>query len=293
MLWANNKLRLLVIGACNTHCPHCHNEGVADNAPPMPLGLVKVVTATAQAVGEFPVSTTLSGGEPLLHPELESLLAEVSKISRSITLSTNGFLLDKAKVCKLATAGVMKIRIDLDPWRFERSSGPERSLNTTRVAELVSLVRSAGVAVAFNTVLTSYTPAQLESLLRFSHNLNVNTKCFERLLKERQSRKYVAAPDIPFKQLQAALAQVLPGVEWVRDPVAGGDRTAECSGFTLRYCRALCSAGACFYSGLRCDPLGHLSTCINGFDTLLISESDDPSTTAEKIRHASLRGCCT
>jgi molybdenum cofactor biosynthesis enzyme MoaA len=211
MLWTNNKLRLLVIGTCNARCPHCNNEGVASNTPPMPLGLVNVIASTAKAVGEFPVTTTVSGGEPLLHPEIQPLLVKVSEISRSITVSTNGFLLDAPSARALASAGVSKVRIDLDPWRFDRPGGAEHTLNTARVAELVARVRDAGMSVAFNTVLTSYTQAQLRGLLEFSQNLTVNTKCFERLLRDPQSNKYVPAADVPFTDLDAALAQAFPG----------------------------------------------------------------------------------
>lgn len=290
-MWPNGRIRFLVTGACNATCPHCHNEGVSKKARFLPVQMVRLLADVARTTGELPANGTLSGGEPLLHPQLLNILHELSEVTESITIPTNGFLLDRRMGTGLAQGGVTKLRIDLDPWRFDRPRDDAGNLNTARVSELVKMSRDLGMDVALNTVLTAYTSDQLIEFLHLCAELQIDIKCFERVLRE--SNKFVSTPDVPFEVLDSALHRTFGKVDWFIEPLGNGDRTTRLPKFTLRFCRPLCGGQACVYSGLRCDPGGHLSTCINGFHHARLLEHDTVEEAAAKIDATKRRGCCT
>jgi MoaA/NifB/PqqE/SkfB family radical SAM enzyme len=59
-------------------------------------------------------SITFSGGEPLLHPELETIVSMYSDACEERTVITNGILLTEGRLQSLREAGVSKFRIGVD-----------------------------------------------------------------------------------------------------------------------------------------------------------------------------------
>jgi MoaA/NifB/PqqE/SkfB family radical SAM enzyme len=57
---------------------------------------------------------TISGGEPLLHPDLDKLIARVRHNGMMIGLITNGYLLTRDRIKQLNAAGLMHMQISID-----------------------------------------------------------------------------------------------------------------------------------------------------------------------------------
>lgn len=98
---------------CNARCKHCHLGGKA-NAP-------DEARATAARFGELsrrfkPVVAQVSGGEPLLRPDIEDIIRAIRVPDRApyIILTTNGALLTRAKYDKLIAAGVDEFSLSFD-----------------------------------------------------------------------------------------------------------------------------------------------------------------------------------
>lgn len=114
-------LRLSVIDRCNLNCFYC--TPAADGCRSV-MGdalnldeLVRIVRAAAA----FGISKIrLTGGEPLLRPDLIELVANISAIPgiTDISLTTNGALLDRF-ARPLAAAGLNRVNISLDSLQTE------------------------------------------------------------------------------------------------------------------------------------------------------------------------------
>lgn len=98
---------------CNARCKHCHLGGKA--TPP------DEARATAARFGELsrrfkPVVAQVSGGEPLLRPDIEDIIRAIRVPDRApyIILTTNGALLTRAKYDKLIAAGVDEFSLSFD-----------------------------------------------------------------------------------------------------------------------------------------------------------------------------------
>lgn len=100
------------------------------------------------------VKIRITGGEPLLRPRVEDLIAGLSRISqiKSISMTTNGLYLgEKAELLK--KSGLQSVNISLDTFKAVRFKamcgidGLHKVLNSIRMAE------NAGLKIKINTVV--------------------------------------------------------------------------------------------------------------------------------------------
>ena len=79
---------------CNLRCRHCwiapKYQTPDQSLPALPVGLFRSIIEQAKPLGLSGVK--LTGGEPLLHPEIHQLLSFISSEELSLTLETNGVL---------------------------------------------------------------------------------------------------------------------------------------------------------------------------------------------------------
>jgi MoaA/NifB/PqqE/SkfB family radical SAM enzyme len=57
---------------------------------------------------------TLSGGEPLLHPDLDGIIGRIRETGMIATLITNGYLLSRERIARLNRAGLDHMQISID-----------------------------------------------------------------------------------------------------------------------------------------------------------------------------------
>jgi MoaA/NifB/PqqE/SkfB family radical SAM enzyme len=111
--------------------------------------------------------TDLIGGEPLLHPDLERLMAEIAARGMTAGMTTNGFLLTAARLDALERAGLGRLQISVDAVRA--TEGTPKALKT--VKGKIELCAKRGLWFRVNTVLCDETLDDVEEVARF---------CFER-----------------------------------------------------------------------------------------------------------------
>ena len=108
-------LRLSLTARCNLACPYCLPDG---QEPPGLLQLEQRLAVVQAAVALGAHSLRLTGGEPLLHPQLENLITAVEPLReqglREIALTSNGTLLSARRAQALRAAGLDRITLSLD-----------------------------------------------------------------------------------------------------------------------------------------------------------------------------------
>ncbi len=150
-----NYLRISVTDHCNLNCIYCS----ADSIPFLPRSEIlsyeeiQRVVRVAASMGISKVR--LTGGEPLLRPELSKLVGMLSQIGGvdDISLTTNGILLGKYSV-ELKEAGLKRVNVSLDSLkedRFRRITGGDR------LGDVLNGIEAASIAglepVKINTVV--------------------------------------------------------------------------------------------------------------------------------------------
>ena len=95
---------------CNLSCTYCNEYD--DFSKPVPLETMKQRIDHLHRLGTTIV--TISGGEPLLHPELDDLIRYIRKQGIITGMITNGYLLTAERIKKLNRAGLDHMQISID-----------------------------------------------------------------------------------------------------------------------------------------------------------------------------------
>ncbi len=102
--------QIIPIRRCNLACTYCNEYDKV--SPPVPT---EEMLRRIRKLGELGTSIiTFSGGEPMLHPDLDLLIAEIRKQGAIATLITNGYLLTPDRIKKLNAAGLDYLQISID-----------------------------------------------------------------------------------------------------------------------------------------------------------------------------------
>ena len=153
-----------LIRRCNLNCKHCYSLS-ADSDFPGELSTDEVyrVMDDLRAFG-VPV-LILSGGEPLLRPDILTVSAHAKALGFYVGLSTNGALIDARLADRIAAVGYDYVGISLDGIgevhdRFRRVEGAyEASLAGIRHC------RARGVKVGVRFTMTEHNHESLPALL--------------------------------------------------------------------------------------------------------------------------------
>ncbi len=95
---------------CNLACTYCNEfDDVSD---PVPLD---EMLRRIDDLGRLGTSViTISGGEPLLHPDLDQIIARIRKTGAIAGMITNGYLLMPDRIQRLNKAGLDHMQISID-----------------------------------------------------------------------------------------------------------------------------------------------------------------------------------
>ena len=101
---------LIPIRRCNLSCSYCNEYD--DHSPPVPIRDVLRRIDRLAALGTGIV--TLSGGEPLLHPDVDEIIHRIRRHGSIATVITNGYLLSRDRIRRLNRAGLDHLQISID-----------------------------------------------------------------------------------------------------------------------------------------------------------------------------------
>jgi radical SAM protein with 4Fe4S-binding SPASM domain len=121
----------------------------------------------------------VSGGEPMLRPQVPDMIAQASALGIKVTMTTNGTLIDKVKAKRLVESGLRGVNISIDsPIRkmHEKIRGVEGSFKATvKAVELLKRYKHKGkLTIRINTVVSRTNYQTLESLPDLAHELGAD-----------------------------------------------------------------------------------------------------------------------
>ena len=165
---------------CNLTCKHCYSIS-ADKDFPGELSTDEIY-AVMEDLRAFGVPVIiLSGGEPLLRPDLFDIARRAKALGFYTALSSNGTLMDEPMVERIAAVGFDYVGVSLDGIaathdRFRRCEGAfDRSLRGIR------LCHAAGIKAGVRYTMTEDNAADLPALLRLIDDEGIDKFYFSHL----------------------------------------------------------------------------------------------------------------
>ncbi|MDP9039483.1 MAG: radical SAM protein [Acidobacteriota bacterium] len=138
---------------CNLACTYCNEYD--DVSDPVPIGEME---RRIDELGRLGVSViTISGGEPLLHPDLDRVIARIRHTGAIAGMITNGYLLMPERIERLNRAGLDHMQISIDNVLPDEVS--KKSLKVLD-AKLRMLAQHADFHVNINSVVGGGTPPE-------------------------------------------------------------------------------------------------------------------------------------
>ena len=132
---------------CNLACAHCYIAAGSWHAADGELPTDDCLRVVDEILAVNPgVLLILSGGEPLLRDDLETIAARAARGGATVVVGTNGTRLDGARIASLQAAGVRGVAVSLDsldPVYHDRFRHGEGALGDTLAA--IPRLRAAGL----------------------------------------------------------------------------------------------------------------------------------------------------
>jgi len=191
---------------CNLRCQHCYQEDFSNKSDLDGSGLKKISDHLLTTLREWDQTACihLTGGEPLLKPELFPLLNELDQQSvvEELGLITNGLLIDPDLIRRLSGfSKLKKMKISLDGANAATNDSIRSKGTFDKVIQNLSQLKEAArFEIFFMFTVMKRNFKELPSFLKLCQDLSIDGLIIERF--------------IPLGRGQEMMGEVLTKKEW-------------------------------------------------------------------------------
>jgi MoaA/NifB/PqqE/SkfB family radical SAM enzyme len=157
--------------SCNWRCGFCYNPRRFDRRR-LRLAEWEAVLDGLRAMGTLTV--TLTGGEPLTHPEFFEIAEAVRRRAFALRIFTNGSLVTDAVAARITALRPLAVELSLHgatPHVHDRTTGCAGSFEA--LSRGVRALKEAGVSLVLKTPLTTLNEAELDDMIALTERWGV------------------------------------------------------------------------------------------------------------------------
>ncbi|MDR1035227.1 MAG: radical SAM protein [Deltaproteobacteria bacterium] len=195
-----------VTKACNLSCLHCYASATAGRAPDELTR--KEASELVSGLTGYGVPVILfSGGEPLMRPDVFTLVESAVKGGSRAVLSTNGLLLTSEAAARLAGIGLSYVGISLDG--LEESHDAMRGVPGAFRGALaaVDTAQKAGLKVGLRLTLTRSNLKDIDGIFDLMEGRSIPRVCFYHLVDTGAGPK-LAAESLSHDETRSAVSKI-------------------------------------------------------------------------------------
>lgn len=149
----HDYLRISLLERCNLRCTYCMpEEGIILRDKAEFMTQEELFTIASQFVSMGVKKIRLTGGEPLIKKNFDSIIRELSTLPVELTLTTNAVILDRF-IDDLKAAKLKKLNISLDSLNENRFNAISRRNDFKKILDNIYLALKEGFDVKLNVVL--------------------------------------------------------------------------------------------------------------------------------------------
>lgn len=157
--------------ACNLRCRTCLSS--SGEAAAGELTTAEALDAVEQIhrAGVFQVN--FGGGEPFLRSDFERILEACHARGVVTCISTNGTLIDAARVERLARSGLVAVQVSVDGASAETNDAIRGAGTFERATRALRLLGQSSIPTSLNAVLTAQSAGEIQALADLAARLGV------------------------------------------------------------------------------------------------------------------------
>ena len=177
---------------CNLKCVHCYAQATA-TAPEGELSLDQGL-ALLDDLKAFGVPVVLfSGGEPLMHPNLLTLVEHAVTLGMRAVISTNGTLIDRDMAGRLKHFGLSYVGISLDGMEATHDRFRGQTGAFAAAMEGVRNCQEAGIKVGLRFTINKHNYQEIPAIFDLIESHDIPRVCFYHLVYAGRGSRLVEA----------------------------------------------------------------------------------------------------
>ena len=142
------------LGGCDMRCPFCHNAELIDGSAPPVMEEEELLAFLKKRQGLLE-GVAITGGEPLLRPDIISLAEKIRDLGYPMKLDTNGTHPDRLReIIDRGLAAYVAMDIKNSPDRYAVTAGVD-TLDMGKIRESVSLLMEGRTDYEFRTTVVA------------------------------------------------------------------------------------------------------------------------------------------
>ncbi|MDO5436353.1 MAG: anaerobic ribonucleoside-triphosphate reductase activating protein [Clostridia bacterium] len=140
------------LSGCNFRCPFCHNAEICDPRAEPFITEEELLAFLKKRAGLLD-GVALTGGEPLMTPELPELIGKIRALGYPVKLDTDGYWPDRlAPLLREKLVDYVAMDVKNDPDRYAVTCGVEH-VDLSRIRESIRLIMDSGIEYEFRTTV--------------------------------------------------------------------------------------------------------------------------------------------
>ena len=155
---------------CNLECAHCYISAGPHESAEGDLRTDECLRITAEILAVNPAPLfILSGGEPLLRDDLETIAAFATSRGATVVVGTNGTLLTDARIASLKAAGVTGVAVSVDSLDAHRHDAFRHGIGALEATSAaIGRLREQRLDFIVQTMVTRRTRSELGQLVTWA-----------------------------------------------------------------------------------------------------------------------------
>jgi heme b synthase len=163
---------------CNLHCQHCRSTSFSERLKDE-LNTAEIKRFVDELVEFARPLMVMTGGEPLLRPDIFEVAKYMRTKNLNVSLASNGALFNKDIVRKIKDSGIELVSISIDGKDAKTHDPFRRSPGAfAKILKGAAFLKEEGLFLHVNTTITRHNLSQIQAIVELSERLGARSMHF-------------------------------------------------------------------------------------------------------------------
>lgn len=162
-----------ITGACNLRCEHCLSS--AGKPLPNELSTEEAMRLLDRLEAMKVFNINLSGGEPLMRPDIFDIIDYASEKNFSVDLLTNGALITEKVLNRLEDSNIFNVQVSIDGIGETHDSFRGKKGTYERAINAIKLLRDANYNVSISSTVTKQNMSEIPRIIDMAIDLGISS----------------------------------------------------------------------------------------------------------------------